>query len=438
MDNSLSNVINYCKIVNGSKGFNNTKTQLLSEMTQDYNIGRENTIYRFDIVVNTVDGKDVYINNSDTPIRGVVDVKRQQTADTEMQETIQVYPNQIKRGDYLRFKVNDTDELRDYIITSKIEKKHGYDEGIFKECNHLLKWMYKGELYDSLGTTYNATKYTEGTKEISAGISEIYARYTSTVQDNKKNRTIKIGTRFIINGVAWEVTQTDFTTNKGLITLTMGKSSIIQGVDDIELEIADYKTVKHDYKFDIPTNFNVTKDDNVKLVYSIQDNLKDIDYNLVEIEYSGGLIQVAKDGKDITIIGKELGTGNIKLKVNLTNETKEFNINFNVVQAIVNEVKYNVTTSNNYTYRPKEGATLTGYKYINGTPDSTLIIDYSLDSSGQSLLNRNAISIIKKSNNELQIRNININVLTTFMITIIDKATGSKILDNQIITLKGV
>ena len=217
----------------------------------------------------------------------------------------------------------------------------------------------------------------------------------------------------------------------------MGKSSINTETDNIELEIADYYTVKHDYRFDIPSNFNVTKDDIVKLVYSIQDNLKDIDYNLVSVEYSGNLIQIVKDGKDITITGKELGTGSIKLKVNLTNETKEFNITFNVVQTTVNEVKYNVTTSNRYTYRPKEGSTLVATKTINGTVDNTLVIDYSLDSVGTNLLSKGNITIVKKSNTELQVRNVNISTPMNFTITITDKANGTVIL-TQVITLKGV
>jgi hypothetical protein len=108
---SLSNVINYCKVINGSKGFNNIKTQLLNEMANDYNIGREDAIYRFDVLINTIDAKDVYINDSTIPIKGVVDVKKKQTADTEMEESLQVYPNQIKQGDYVKFKINDTDTL---------------------------------------------------------------------------------------------------------------------------------------------------------------------------------------------------------------------------------------------------------------------------------------------------------------------------------------
>lgn len=437
MDNSLSNVINYCRVVNGSKSFNNTKTQLLSEMSQDYNTGRENAIYRFDVIVNSIDGKDVYINNSITPIRGVIDVKRQQTADTEMQETVQVYPNQIKRGDYLKFKVNDTDELRDYIITSKIEKKHGYDEGIFKECNHLLKWMYKGELYDTLSLTNNATKYTEGTKAIANSIIEISARYSSTIPYNDKTKTIQIGTRVIINGVAWEVTQTDFTTDKGLLILTLGKSSIIQGVDDVDNEIANKWEIKHNYNTTCTSSLSVTKGSNCGLVYSFLDNGNPIDSSLITIENTSNLISIIKstDGK-ITIIGVDIGTGSFKIKLNLTDEVREFIVNYEVVSNVVNKVDYKVTTSNGYTYRPKEGASLLATRYVNGTIDNSLIIDYNLDTNGTNLINKSSILIVKKSNTELQIRNMTITTPMSFTLTIVDKTDGTVIL-TQVINLKG-
>lgn len=433
------NDLQYYRKVNRISEKQSCKDLLINEMTQEYDNARENTIYRFNVLIGSNDAKDVYINGSDTFIKGVIDVKRRQTADTEMEESIQVYPNQIKRGDYLKFKVNDTDELRDYIITSKIEKKHGYDEGVFKECNHLLKWMYKGELYNSLGTTYNATKYTEGTKEISAGISEIDARYSSTVQDNKKNRTIKIGTRFIINGVAWEVTQTDYTTNKGLIVLTMGKSSIIQGVDDVDNEIANRWQIKHNYITTCDNSISITKDSSYNLVYSFTDNNQPIDSNLITIENTSNLISVIKSTDGIiTITGIDIGTGSFKVKLNLTNEIREFIVNFDIVSNVVpDKIDYTVTSSNGYTFIKLVGATISIQKLVNGVADTSLQIDYKVPTNIQTLITNGSLSIVQKTDNSIYVRNISVITPTTFVIEFYDKVTGSKIVDSPIITLKG-
>lgn len=97
-----------------------------------------------------------------------------------------------------------------------------------------------------------------------------------------------------------------------------------------------------------------------------------------------------------------------------------------------------IQTSNGYVYRVKEGSTISAIKYINRIVQNDLIIEYQLDSLGQSLLNRNAISIVKKTDSSFTIRNLNIDTLTTFNLTVTDKTTGDKILDNQVITLKGM
>jgi len=438
MDNSLSNVINYCKVVNGSKGFNNTKTQLLSEMSQDYNVGRENAIYRFDVLVNSIDGKDIYLNNSGTPIMGVIDVKRQQTADTEMQETVQVYPNQIKRGDYLKFKVNDTDELRDYIITSKIEKKHGYDEGIFKECNHNLKWMYKGNLYDTQVIISNQTKYTLGISTIVAGITEGDSRYVITLPYNSKTQNIKVGQRFIFNANAWKVTQTDFVSDVGLLSILLGQDSINNEIDDIKGEIAGAFADKHTYTYDIQPNINVEKDKSINVVYSIKDETgKEFDYSLVTVKNTSNLIQVDNNKGVISIKGLDIGIGSITFSVPSGEVSKDFIIPFEVKAVVADKIDYKITTSNGYTYRVKEGSQISVDFMRNGVVDNTnLVIDYTLDSNGQSLQNKNAISIVKKSNNQLQIRNMTVTTVTSFTLTITDKANGTTIL-TQVISLKG-
>jgi len=381
--------------------------------------------------------KTKYVNYDNSSISGEcivldVSVNNAQNGDEKYITTL---PNSsLKIGDVVSLSFEK--DIEEWIIT---EIEHlaipSHEKFKCRPCNFMLKWMYKGQLYKYPSLVTNNTKYTAGVKSEVSGIIEQSAMFGVLIPDIEKTKMLGLDQRFIINTMAWRVTLPD-RTNKGLVYLTLAKSSINTETDDVDNEIADYKMVKHDYKFDIPNNFNVTKDDSIKLVYSIQDNLKDIDYSLVSVEYSGNLIQVTKTDKDITITGKELGTGSIKLKVNLTNETKEFNITFNVVKAIVNEVKYNVATSNGYTYRPKEGSSLVTTKTINGTVDSTLVIDYSLDSNGTNLLSKSSISITKKSNTELQLRNVNISTPMSFTLTITDKSNGIVIL-TQVINLKG-
>lgn len=305
------------------------------------------------------------------------------------------------------------------------------------KCNHLLKWMYKGELYECPAIVSNNTKYTEGIKTEVSGITEQSAMFNIQVPDMLKTKMLDSDQRFIINNMAWKVTLPD-RTNEGLLILTLGKSSKNNETDNFELGIADYYTVKHNYNTTCDNLISIKKGNNYNLIYSFTDNNQPIDSNLITIENTSNLISINKstDGK-ITITGVDIGTGSFKVKLNLTDEVREFVVNFDIVSNVVpDKIDYKVITSNNYTYRPKEGATLSSTKYINGIVDSTLVVDYSLDAIGTSLLSKGNITIVKKSNTELQVRNVNISTPMSFTITITDKDNGTVIL-TQVINLKG-
>ena len=76
-----SSTISFCKALNRTEGENSLKNVFLKEMTSSYNEAHENMITRFDVLVNGTDGKDIYVNFSDTPIRGVIDVRKKQGAE---------------------------------------------------------------------------------------------------------------------------------------------------------------------------------------------------------------------------------------------------------------------------------------------------------------------------------------------------------------------
>lgn len=115
--------LKYYTTINGLRGYKNQKDALIGEMVRDYNIAHQNLITRYSVIKNTIDGKDIFINFSDTPTRGVIGIKKKNGATSDMEEIVQVDPNLIKRGDYISFKYNETDTLNNYIVTSRIEKR---------------------------------------------------------------------------------------------------------------------------------------------------------------------------------------------------------------------------------------------------------------------------------------------------------------------------
>lgn len=431
MASNLSNVINYCRIVNGSKGFNDTKTQFTNEITQDYNSAREDTVYRFDVLINSIDAKDVYVNDSTIPIKGVVDISRKQTADTEMEEKLQVYPNLIKRGDIIKFKVNETDELRTYLIKSNIDKKHGYDEGIFEECNYILKWMIKGEYFETPAIVTNNTKYTLGVSSVSNSIIEGSGMFGIILSDNKMSSNIKIGQRFIVNGQAWEATQTDRTTTKGILSILLGESSINTN-DDMENEIAN--AFEHSYTITLDsTSQSLFETGTYEITPIIKDkgievsNPNNITYTSSDetiATVNNGLVTALTVGN--CIITCSIGGISTNLAIEVTAKT---------VTPVVS-YGYNFSQSTNIKQYVTSILTCTETTDSVTTP---LNISCSWDSVGQSLISSGKIVITTKSSSSIGIKNALITSSTVAHLTVTDIDTGTIILDNVAITfIKGI
>ena len=369
--------LQYYRKINGISEKQSYKGLLISEMTQDYNNARENAIYRFDVLINTIDAKDVYVNNSETTIKGIIDTSKKQTADTEIEQTIQVYPNQIKRGDYIKFKMNNTDELRTYLVKSKVDKKSSCDEAVFEECNHLFKWMKDGTYHEAWGIGTDQTKYTLGVSaQSSAGILEADARYSILFPNDSICKSVGVGTRFLFNDGAWKVTKIEYvSTQDNLRSLLLAQDSINYEIDDIQEEIAEKWLVNHTYTYDIPTSFEVSEDSDYTLVYSIKDETgKDVDYNLVTISTTDtSLVQLTNTNGVITIKGLSAGIGSVKLVATLSSETKEFDIAFEVKETVVNQVNYQYSFSQPITgLKQYVTTTLTTSKFVNGIADSSL------------------------------------------------------------------
>jgi len=435
MTSNLSNVINYCRVINGSKGFNDTKTQLINEISQDYNTARQDTIYRFDVLINSIDAKDVYINDSTTSIKGVIDISRKQTADTDMEEKIQVYPNQIKQGDIIKFKVNDTDTLRTYLIKSKIDKKHGYDEGIFEECNHVLKWMYQGKLYEYPCILINNTKYTGGTKTQNIGITESSAMMGILITKNIDTKTIANNQRILLMDNAWRVTLNDNATMEGLLSISLGKDSISEN-DNTELEIADY--YEHNYAITLSSNIQtLVETETYKITPMITD--KGIQVSNANIVYTSSDETIAII--DSTGLVTSLGVGNCIITVSIGSVTTTLNLTVNA-KTVTPVISYSCDWS---TSKTSTGALLKTYvsstatlnETIDGVSNSSLIVNYSLDSIGSSLLSVGSITIIRKSNTSFLVKNVSVNSSKSFTVTFVN-STDSSTISTQVVQLTGM
>ena len=230
--------LKYIKTINKTLGKNSDKDVLLNDLVEDYNKGSENSIYRFHVIVNSIDGKEVYINDSVTPIRGVVDIKKKQGASSEEEYVLQTLPNQMRTGDIVRFKMNDTDILRDYLITSGIEKKNGYDEAVFLECNQTLNLKGWSNPIPCWGTN---TSYGVKGKIENNYFALTDGKIQFKIQKNKFTDMIDKGIRFIFNNskkLVYEVVEVENVLNSNIYTITVEKDEYDSANDDLKNNIA--------------------------------------------------------------------------------------------------------------------------------------------------------------------------------------------------------
>lgn len=134
------NKLKYYQTLNGLANGKTCRDSLIDEMVDGYNIARENLVTRFDVMINSNMALDVFINDSETTTKAIIDTKKKYSAESTEQESIQTYPSLIKSGDYIKIKRNETDEYHNYLITSEIKKETRYDEGIVVKCDKTILW----------------------------------------------------------------------------------------------------------------------------------------------------------------------------------------------------------------------------------------------------------------------------------------------------------
>lgn len=152
------NKLKYYQTLNGLANGKTCRDSLIDEMVDGYNIARENLVTRFDVMINSNMALDVFINDSETTTKAIIDTKKKYSAESTEQESIQTYPSLIKSGDYIKIKRNETDEYHNYLITSEIKKETRYDEGIVVKCDKTLFWTSGEKEIDSPAYSYSSNQ----------------------------------------------------------------------------------------------------------------------------------------------------------------------------------------------------------------------------------------------------------------------------------------
>lgn len=325
--------LDYIRKINGTNPNKTIKENYIEDMVDDYEIAKRDVITRFSVRINTSDAIDVFVNNNETIIKSVIDIKKKYTASADQEETIQTYPNLIKTGDYLKFSRNETDNLNSYIITSEINKHNGYDEGVFVKCNQTISWK------DSNGKIYcyscKVDNDSYGAKILLSNdaFGEVSQKCKVIIQNNEDTlKFLRPDFRFILANSdtdIYKIGTRDIGIDNGIITLTCSKEAK-KDEDDLENNIAyngiinnetntDDNDEVQDKTYTITGNIKLIKDK--QQTYELNEEVQGIEWKLDEVSIVAELAEIVSQDNKMCILKTTCGDGEpVKLSCYLDNK----------------------------------------------------------------------------------------------------------------------
>lgn len=156
------------------------------------------------------------------------------------------YPNIVRTGDYVT--IDEDGKSVTYIVRSRIDKKSTHDYSFLLHCQNDLKILDKDgiTIYNyPIASSDNKSKMGESERsDVATTLNSSYQGYVRYdnisrrfLEDCESGKQIK---RVIINGRAYKIVGTDDITMDGLITLGLEIDQKNEGIDNLELGIADY------------------------------------------------------------------------------------------------------------------------------------------------------------------------------------------------------
>ena len=152
-------------------------------------------------------------------------------------------------GDIINW-VQDNGDLEKWILLQEIHKVHGtYHTFSMIKCNYELKWINeKGRLIKSWAYVCSSTddKIKGNFRTWHSLITPQPNKYAEIIMPRKQ---VNRGTNFIIEDEGWQMVESDFTSVKGIIYMSLTENKVnysyneerkeAYGYDDIEVEVAD-------------------------------------------------------------------------------------------------------------------------------------------------------------------------------------------------------
>lgn len=315
----------------------------------------------------------------------------------------------LKQGDYITI-----DGSIYMVFDTKKVNGSSYTLGTFRE---VLKITLESNLKD----VYAIVDKVKGVYVQGQLITEVHDEYTFVIPKSTCNYTsLNIGTNLIVYaGGSYDAISID-DSKDGILTIT-GRFNEVYNPHVYTIALSETtKTLVETENYTIVPICT----DNGGVISNPQVIYVSNDTSIATVS-SLGVVSAVKAGSATITITYQNISATLALTVNAKPVTPVISYTYAFSQPIT-ALKQYVTT------------TLTTGKTVNAVADSTLKIAYVFDSTGQTLISSNKVVVTVKSDSSISIKNVLVTTSTVIHLTVTDSVTGTKILDNQAITLTGM
>lgn len=334
----INSIDYYKKYVCGSNNCSSEIKELSDRYSEQYN----NSISKFDILINSDRADTIYIN--DTEYKCIVDYGNEfNKTDFKDEFMREVWISQgiLKSGMELKYQERVTKEKNDYmVLADTIEVSGSYIKTYMTKSNYKLKWLNKwNKIIEQNVYSKNTTMYSIGKREteyltIEDGKLQIMLSYNT--ETDKLNR----GQTFFYHKKVYEITFEDFskvTNNNGYIGLTL-KEKQATSSDNFEIGITNYHN-RPQYTLKInEEDISMSKYENPRQLTTnlLKDNqtYTDNDYTLIWESDSPSIATIDTNGN---IQPLSVGKCNIKCYLKENPDIYVY-IEVDIVDEIINQV----------------------------------------------------------------------------------------------------
>lgn len=365
-------------------------------------MSRKDIFYQHLIAFQGIEGK---IN--DTDCRFLV-TENDDSKENEFDLKNIITDKSLKQGDYITI-----DSIIYMVIDSQKIIDSVYIKGTFRE-------VLKVTLESTLQDVYAIVDKVKGIYNEGQQLVEVHDQYNFIIPKSQCQYT-SISTQnnlIVYSGGSYDAISID-DSKEGILIIT-GRFNSVHNPHNYAIKLSE--TTKTLVETEIYTIVASTTDngiivENPNIIYTSSDeSIATVNNGVVTAVTRGNCIITATLGN---------ASATLSLVVNAKPVEPVISYTYTFSQSIIALKTYMTTT-------------LTTAKSIGGVADTSLYIDYSFDANAQALINSGKIVVTRKSDSSISIKNASVSTVTNIYLTVVDHASGNKILDFQKITVTGI